>query len=147
MPPRHVIYIVGRRHAGKSHTITRLIGDGASSTLIVFETNHDRDHHARHSSKATLCPLSEELPELDRFEVLAFDNVFFLDTHKLLQDALQSHAHTIIVTVSHPCSIPLSIPMNSRGTVIQLSKYDDLHGSESIQMLKATYAFQEAGER
>ena len=138
-----VMYILGRRESGKSHAITQLIAQHSPPTLILVMTEHNKEYHALHTPEATLCKLSEsesESPSLDGFNVLAFDDIhlFNVQGRQLLHNAMQSKARAVIVSVSHPCSIPLA----GRDTILQLSQYHDHHGSDWVKMLKATYAFQ-----
>ena len=138
-----VTYILGRRESGKSRAINSLIAEHAPNTLIVVMTDHNKEYHALHSRESRVSRLSRsesDPPSLDGYDVIALDDIYFFDGlgRQLLQNALLSQAHSIIVTVSHPCNIPLA----GQGTILQLSQYQDHHASAWVKMLKVTHAFQ-----
>ena len=137
----NILYIVGRRQAGKSYRITDVIGSG-KSTLIIVETEHDKRHHSVHSPEAKVIMRSEASDMLG-FDVVVLDNVICSAGDSLLQKATSmGNKKRLIVAASHPNVIPLT----GSGSVLQLSDYEDECGLQCLYNLKATYAFQLAAK-
>jgi hypothetical protein len=90
MPEHLVIYILGRRQAGKSSLITREIGNGADA-LVVVETEHDKAHHSLHSPGATICA-KHDVHSLTSYRVIVLDNVVQFNRLFLARRTLRSNS-------------------------------------------------------
>ena len=151
-----ITYIVGRRHAGKSSMITDLLQKSETNPakiLIVYEADHDKAHHETHSPGVTLRARHElkDAELLNRpgqdFDVIVLDNVVSNSADWMLKELLVTPpaSKVYIVAVTHPNMIPIDVQLVhlcKNVQVLQLSDYEDASGSQRLNTLKATYAFQ-----